>query len=107
MGALLTMRYAPLKLIALGLALCLLVVSGAMSTQIIGHAAHHSHHKAATHGTVLCAWMCAAGQVVSSASGDMHTDLLPITSAHETAAPQPAGISLPSSTTRGPPPSLA
>jgi hypothetical protein len=85
----------------------LLVVSGAVSAQLIGHAAQHAHHKAATHGTVLCAWMCAAGQVVSSALGDVHAHLLPIMSADETVAPPLAGISLPSSTTRGPPLSRA
>ena len=28
------------------------------------HGVHHGHHNAATHSTAVCAWMCAAGQVL-------------------------------------------
>lgn len=33
-----------------------------MYPETVAHAAHHAHHKSATHSTALCTWMCAAGQ---------------------------------------------
>lgn len=44
------------------LALCILFVGGLASAQAITHESHHAHHQKATHDTVLCSWMCAAGQ---------------------------------------------
>lgn len=41
-------------------------VSGFASAQSITHESHHSHHQKATHGTVLCSWMCAAGLAVGT-----------------------------------------
>jgi hypothetical protein len=52
--------------LALLLVLCLLAVGGLASAQSISHETHHSHHHKATHGTVLCTWMCAAGQVLDT-----------------------------------------
>jgi hypothetical protein len=49
------------------LVLCILVVGGLASAQSITHESHHAHHQAATHGTVLCSWMCAAGTVLDTA----------------------------------------
>jgi hypothetical protein len=34
--------------------------------QAAEHAGHHAQHQAATHGTLLCSWMCAAGTVLDS-----------------------------------------
>ena len=44
------------------LAACLLLANGLVYPQTIPHAVHHAHHTAATHASVLCAWLCAAGQ---------------------------------------------
>jgi hypothetical protein len=52
------------RILAAGLAVCLLLLSGVFYAQSASHAAHHAHHKPATHATALCTWMCAAGQVL-------------------------------------------
>jgi hypothetical protein len=44
------------------LVLCILVIGGLASAQALPHEYHHSHHQKATHGTVFCSWLCAAGQ---------------------------------------------
>jgi hypothetical protein len=41
----------------------ILGVSGLASAQTVLHDSHHAHHQAATHGTALCSWLCAAGQI--------------------------------------------
>ena len=43
---------------------CFLFVSGAFAGQAVEHTFDHSHHKSTTHSNPLCAWMCAAGQVL-------------------------------------------
>jgi hypothetical protein len=48
--------------LAVVLILCILVVGGLASAQSIIHESHHAHHQKSTHSTVLCSWMCAAGQ---------------------------------------------
>ena len=57
-----------LKLLSILLVLCVLSVGGLAQAQSVEHAGHHAHHQAATHGTVLCSWMCAAGTVLDSAT---------------------------------------
>ncbi|MDT7040961.1 hypothetical protein [Candidatus Nitronereus thalassa] len=51
---------------SLSLLACLLVVGILLPSQITAHSLHHAHHQAATHASVICSWMCAAGQVVES-----------------------------------------
>ena len=51
--------------LVLGVLTCFLVMSGVVSSQAAAHSLHHVHHNAATHSTILCSLMCAAGQVVS------------------------------------------
>lgn len=63
------------KTLILGLALTLLVVSGVASAQMVAHASQHAHHKASTHGTMVCVWMCAAGQVLAGAHIEVHAAL--------------------------------
>ncbi|HEX5645705.1 MAG TPA: hypothetical protein VFX56_01935 [Nitrospira sp.] len=55
-----------LKVLSILLVLCVLSVGGLAQAQSVEHAGHHAHHQAATHGTVLCSWMCAAGTVLDS-----------------------------------------
>lgn len=50
------------QVLACALVLCILAVGGFASAQSIAHESQHSHHQKSTHSTVLCTWMCAAGQ---------------------------------------------
>ncbi|WP_455371489.1 hypothetical protein [Petrachloros mirabilis] len=50
------------------LLVCLVLVNGYMAVPSVAHAATHASHTAGTHSTGLCAWLCAAGQGVESAS---------------------------------------
>ena len=54
--------------LVLGLVSCLLVVGGFLAGQSAAHSLHHAHHNTTTHASVICSWMCAAGQVVESAN---------------------------------------
>lgn len=67
-------------LIFLSILLVILVLSiGALAQAQSGeHAGHHAHHQAATHGTVLCSWMCAAGTVLDTAVVTFQAELSPI-----------------------------
>ena len=49
------------RTLAIFVVLSMLLVSGYASAQSIFNESHHSHHQKATHSTVLCSWMCAAG----------------------------------------------
>ena len=55
------------------LILCILAISGIASAQSLRHDTQHSHHQKSTHSTVLCSWMCAAGQ-----AGEAATVLIPL-----------------------------
>jgi hypothetical protein len=59
----------------LGVLACFVVMSGVVSSQAAAHSLHHLHHNAATHSTILCSLMCAAGQVVSVAEPVFDTPL--------------------------------
>ena len=72
MGSLL-MNHVALKFVSILLVLCVLSVGGLAQAQSVEHAGHHAHHQAATHGTVLCSWLCAAGQ-----AGEAATLLVPL-----------------------------
>jgi hypothetical protein len=64
--------------LALLLVLCLLAVGGLASAQSISHESHHAHHQKATHGTVLCTWMCAAGQVLDAVTPPVLVERTPV-----------------------------
>jgi hypothetical protein len=66
------------RALAVLLVLYILVVGGLAQAQSVEHAGHHAHHQAATHGTVLCSWMCAAGVAVDSAVVTFQAELSPI-----------------------------
>src|SRR6476646_5886671 len=63
--------------LALLLVLCLLAVGGLASAQSISHESHHAHHHKAAHATVLCNWMCAAGQAGEATSVFVPSDVIP------------------------------
>lgn len=72
------MNRTGLKLLSILLVLCVLSVGGLAQAQSVEHAGHHAQHQAATHGTVLCSWMCAAGTVLDSAVVPFQAELCPI-----------------------------
>jgi len=74
----LLMNHTVLKFVSILLVLCVLSVGGLAQAQLVEHAGHHAHHQAATHGTVLCSWMCAAGEVLGSAVVTFQAELSPI-----------------------------
>lgn len=48
------------RFLSISLVLCILAVGGLAHAQSAEHAGHHAQHQTATHGTLLCSWMCAA-----------------------------------------------
>lgn len=85
------------------LVLCVLLVGGIASAQSINHDSQHSHHQKAAHGTVLCSWMCAAGQVLDTAVAPYPVERSPVARAEQdTTRPTPSVLST-IVTSRGPP----
>ena len=60
------------------LLLCIVLVNASMAAPSVGHAKHHADHQTGTHSTGICAWLCAAGQGIESASAPLNTQLQPI-----------------------------
>ncbi|MGE0470642.1 MAG: hypothetical protein AB7L09_18925 [Nitrospira sp.] len=60
------MDYPFRKFLSIFIVLCVLAIGGIAQAQSAEHAGHHAQHQAATHGTVLCSWMCAAGTVLDT-----------------------------------------
>ena len=91
------------RIVASLLVVCLLIVGGVASAQSLGHESQHAHHQKAAHGTLLCSWMCAAGQVLDSVR------LIPEVRFNLLAFSAPAVVSFPIGlpsecpTSRGPP----
>lgn len=50
------------QILVLPLVACLLLVPALASPAMVAHEAQHAHHKAATHSSALCSWLCGAGQ---------------------------------------------
>lgn len=66
------------SIIAILLVLCIVGISGVASAQSVLHESHHNaHHQAATHGSVFCSWMCAAGQAGEAATVLVPLDVVP------------------------------
>lgn len=91
------------RAVAALLVLCILVVGGLASAQSIAHESHHAHHQKATHGTVLCSWMCAAGQVLDGASAPILIEQPPVSVTEYTTYRFVPHIVLDSTASRGPP----
>lgn len=95
-------RYSRIALV-LGVLICFVVMSGVVSSQAAAHSFHHVHHNAATHSTVLCSLMCAAGQVVSVAEPVFDTQFT-VVHALEVSIAHPVTLTVPSLYfSRGPP----
>ncbi|MBI3603343.1 MAG: hypothetical protein HY205_02715 [Nitrospirae bacterium] len=91
------------QFIAVGLTVCLLLLSGAVYVQALDHAAHHAHHQAATHSTALCSWLCAAGQSLEGVAFDFQAYVGLLALALLVVSQQPRAILITSPATRGPP----
>ncbi len=91
------------QVLAVAVVLCILVVGGLASAQSIAHESHHGHHEKATHGTVLCSWMCAAGQVLDANAAPPLTEYAPIGAWDHVVQISTLHIALESPTSRGPP----
>jgi hypothetical protein len=72
------MNRTVLKFLSVLLVLCVLSVGGLAQAQSVEHAGHHAQHQAATHGTLLCSWMCAAGTVLDTAVVTFQAEISPI-----------------------------
>jgi hypothetical protein len=72
------MNRTVLKFLSILLVLCVLSIGGLAQAQSVEHAGHHAHHQAATHSTLLCSWMCAAGTVLDTAVVTFQAELSPI-----------------------------
>jgi disulfide bond formation protein DsbB len=97
------MRVFARSSIACLLVLCVLVVGGLASAQALTHESHHAHHQKATHGTILCSWMCAAGQVLDTTSTPYLVEQSPVACAEQSAFQPVLCVTLDSATSRGPP----
>ena len=58
--------------------ICFLGTAGLASAHSVVHESHHAHHDQTAHGTVLCSWMCAAGQVLEEVAVPALVELAPI-----------------------------
>jgi len=52
------------QILASGLLACFLFVSIGLASQAAAHTLHHAKHQSSTHASLLCSWVCSAGQVV-------------------------------------------
>ncbi len=92
-----------LRSVAVGVAVCLLLVSGLAYPQTVAHAGHHAHHTAKTHASALCSWMCAAGQVYEGTAIILQSDRNPIGLTSLIVALEPTSVVHPTALSRGPP----
>ena len=80
-----------------GFALWLVALSGIVYPQLTAHMAQHAHHRAATHATALCSWLCIAADAVEGTVTDLspvqYVTFLeqahPVTELHLSYGPQP------------------
>ncbi|MGH7219073.1 MAG: hypothetical protein ACREI1_01920 [Nitrospiraceae bacterium] len=97
------MNHTVLKYVSILLVLSVLSVGGLAQAQSVEHAGHHAHHQAATHGTVLCSWLCAAGVVLDSAVVTFQPELGPIALLTLPHSAQPSIEECQTSSSRAPP----
>jgi hypothetical protein len=97
------MNHRVLKFLSIFLVLCVLSVGGLAQAQSVKHAGHHAQHQAATHGTLLCSWMCAAGTVLETAVVTFQAELSPIAFVTLSHSAQPLIEACQTSPSRAPP----
>lgn len=64
-------RHAAMLLL---LACAFFALQGTVYPHMLEHLSQHTHHESGVHGTVVCSWLCAAGQDLESVPA-----LVPIT----------------------------
>jgi hypothetical protein len=89
--------------VAISLAICLLLLSGAIYAQTVLHSLHHNHHQAATHSTALCSWLCAAGQGLDGGPVILQADSTPLVIDSHAVADESISIDRSLVLLRGPP----
>ncbi len=94
------------QFLAIGLAACLLFLSGSLLSQVAQHALHHAHHKATTHASPLCAWICAAGEIHQGVAVHPTADGAPAAQTDAAVVQNPLLILCLEVLSRGPPLSL-
>ncbi len=82
---------------------CLLLIGTLAYPQTVAHATHHAHHQTATHSSVLCSWMCAAGQMLDGVPLAPQTRFDLLAFDLESVVQEPASQPVESPTSRGPP----
>ncbi|RPH76941.1 MAG: hypothetical protein EHM80_13565 [Nitrospiraceae bacterium] len=97
------MNQTVLRFLSILVMLCVLSVGGLAQAQSVEHAGHHTHHQAATHGTLLCSWMCAAGTVLDTAVVTFQAELSPIALIALSHSAQPSFETCQTSVSRAPP----
>ena len=97
------MAYAFRKFLSVILVLSVLAVGGLAQAQSAEHAGHHAQHQAATHGTLLCSWMCAAGTILDSDVVLIQVERNPIAVIQLAQSPNPSIQLCQVSSSRGPP----
>ena len=97
------MNHRVIKFLSILLVLCVLSVGGLAQAQSVEHAGHHAQHQAATHGTVLCSWMCAAGQAGEAATLLVPLEVIPLEFVEITSADKVPTIFSIILASRGPP----
>jgi len=97
------MNRTVLKFVSILLVLCVISIGGLAQAQMVEHAGHHAHHQAATHGTVLCSWMCAAGTVLDTAVVPFQIELSPLAFITSPNSAQPSIEACQTSPSRAPP----
>ena len=73
-----SMSHTVRKFLSIFLVLGVLAIGGLAQAQAAEHAGHHAQHQAATHGTVLCSWMCAAGTILDTEAVLVQSEPRPI-----------------------------
>lgn len=97
------MAYPFRKFLSIALVLSVLAVGGLAQAQSAEHAGHHAQHQAATHGTLLCSWMCAAGTVLDSHVVLIQVERNPIALIPLSPSPNPSIQLCQTSASRAPP----
>lgn len=89
--------------VSLSLVFGLLLLGGVIYAQIVPHTLHHAHHQAATHGTTLCTWLCAAGQGLDGGPVILQADSIPFLIDSYAVADEPISVVRSLALLRGPP----
>jgi hypothetical protein len=93
-----------LRSVAVGMAVCLLLLSGLAYPQTVAHAGHHAQHQAKTHASTLCSWMCAAGQVLEGTTVVLLSERSPVGLVSQITVSEPTSVTHVAIPSRGPPP---